>query len=66
VSTTLGLAVRRLADQASTTVTTFAPGGPPLAKSDPSNGVGLLVGIVTTLVVAVGALLLYLHYRRKD
>jgi len=59
------VAVRRLADQASTTVTTFAPGGPPLAKSDPSNGVGLLVGIITTLVVALGALVLYLRYRKK-
>ncbi|HVN52183.1 MAG TPA: hypothetical protein VMT43_12150 [Acidimicrobiales bacterium] len=53
-----------LAGPATSTVTTFAPGGPSLAKSDPSNGIGLLVGIITTLVVAVGALLLYLRHRR--
>jgi hypothetical protein len=50
---------------ATSTVTTFAPGGPSLAKSDPSNTTGLVVGIVTTLVIAAGALLLYLRYRRS-
>jgi hypothetical protein len=54
--------VRLLASSMST-VTTFAPGGPALAKSDPSNGVGLLVGIITTLVVMLGARLLYLRHR---
>jgi hypothetical protein len=46
----------------STTVT--APPGPTLASGDPNNPMGLLVGIITTLVVAVGALLLYLRHRR--
>jgi hypothetical protein len=47
----------------STTVT--APPGPTLASGDPNNPMGLLVGIISTLVVAVGALLLYLRNRRK-
>ncbi len=59
-------AVRLLANSSAATVTTFAPGGPALAKSDPSNGVGLLVGIITTLVVMVGALILYLRHRRTS
>ena len=48
----------------STTVT--APPGPTLASGDPNNPMGLLVGIITTLVVAVGALVLYLRHRRKS
>ena len=59
-------ALRLLADSSAATVTTFAPGGPALAKSDPSNTVGLVVGIITTLVVIVGALLLYLRNRRTS
>jgi hypothetical protein len=57
-------AVRHLASSSAATVTTFAPGGPALAKSDPSNTVGLVVGIITTLVVMLGALILYLRHRR--
>jgi len=53
-----------LVDSASSTVTTLG-GDPALAKSDPSNTAGLLVGIITTLVIAVGALLLYLRNRKK-
>ena len=49
---------------ASSTVTTLG-GDPALAKSDPSNTSGLVVGIITTLVIAVGALVLYLRNRKK-
>jgi hypothetical protein len=49
---------------ASSTVTTLG-GDPALAKSDPSNTTGLLVGIITTLVIAVGALVLYLRNRKR-
>ena len=52
-----------LASSMSSTVTTFG-GDPSLAKSDPSNTTGLVVGIITTLVIAVGALVLYLRHRR--
>ena len=55
--------VLALVAAASSTVTTFG-GDPSLAKSDPSNTTGLVVGIVTTLVIAVGALLLYLRHRK--
>ena len=55
-----------LAGASASTVTTFPLGDPQLAKSDPSNGIGLLVGIITTLVVAIGALLLYLRHRRPQ
>jgi hypothetical protein len=47
------------------TVTTFAPGDPPLASSDPSNPTGLLVGVLVTLVIICGALILYLRHRRR-
>jgi hypothetical protein len=56
----------RLAGHATSTVTTFPLGDTPLAKSDPSNPMGLLVGIITTLVIAVGALVLYLRHRRTE
>ncbi len=51
--------------RAGSTVTTFAPGDPPLANSDPSNPMGLLVGVLVTLVIIVGALILYLRHRRS-
>jgi hypothetical protein len=49
----------------STTVTTLPP-GPTLASGDPSNTTGLVVGIITTLVIAIGALVLYFHYRGRS
>ena len=65
MTTRLGPVLALLTSTATSTVTTFAPSGPALAKSDPSNTTGLVVGIITTLVVAVGALVLYLRYRKK-
>jgi hypothetical protein len=58
------IAVHRFADTASSTVTTFG-GDPALAKSDPSNVTGLVVGILTTLVVLIGALVIYLRNHRR-
>jgi len=55
-----------LASSISPTTQTTLPPGPTLAPSDPNNPMGLLVGIITTLVVAVGALVLYLRHRRKS
>jgi len=54
-----------LAGQLATTVTTFAPGDPKLATSDPSNTTGLVMVILVNLLIIGGGVLLYLRHRRK-
>ncbi len=54
-----------LAHQLATTVTTFPPGDPKLATSDPSNTTGLVMVIVLNLIILAGGVLLYLRHRRK-
>jgi hypothetical protein len=53
-----------LANQLATTVTTFAPGDPKLATSDPSNTTGLVMVILVNLLIIGGGVLLYLRHRR--
>ena len=53
-----------LASKLATTVTTFAPGDPKLATSDPSNPTGLVMVILVNLIIITGGVLLYLRHRR--
>jgi hypothetical protein len=54
-----------LAGKLATTVTTFAPGDPKLAPSDPSNTTGLVMVILVNLLIIGGGVLLYLRHRRR-
>ncbi len=54
-----------LASKLATTVTTFAPGDPKLATSDPSNPTGLVMVILLNLIIIGGGVLLYLRHRRR-
>ena len=62
----LGLVLaNHLATKLATTVTTFAPGDPKLATSDPSNTTGLVMVILVNLIIIGGGVLLYLRHRRR-
>jgi hypothetical protein len=54
-----------LANQLATTVTTFPPGDPKLATSDPSNTTGLVMVILLNLLIVGGGVVLFLYYRRR-
>ncbi len=54
-----------LAAKLATTVTTFAPGDPKLATSDPSNTTGLVMVILVNVLIIGGGVLLYLRHRRR-
>ncbi len=66
MSPLLGLLLANpLVAKLATTVTTFAPGDPKLATSDPNNPTGLVMVILVNLLIIGGGVLLYLRHRRR-